>query len=552
MAYLIPSDIPQAMLKAGERAELRLLDRLRRELPPDYSVYHSVHWSHYARGRMNYGEVDFVIINRAGDLLLIEMKTGEMEESAEGLVKRYADGHARNAAEQVRASVDAFKAQFGFRFGRERRLAIDYLLYLPDHRLRSLQTPAVDPTRVVDAARAEGIIAIIRDILPPGTPDEPWRRKVCDFLDGRFEVVPDIHAHRQAGEACFLRLNDELGRVIDNIEMQPLRLRVIGTAGCGKSLLAARRFRRARAEGRRPLLLCFNRPLADRLAASLEGEGEGMVETWHGFCRRFLEARGLAFDFTRASEPGFWRCMVEMMLEEMVPDDWRFDPIIVDEGQDFEQDWYELLGLFAHGAADILWLEDPAQRLYGTPPVDLPGFIGYRASGNYRTPESIARVIQRALPRFSFEARSAVPGMGVHLHRYDDPAEQPRIVASIITDLLAMGFPAADIAVLTTRGLATSALSGLEAVGEHPLIRFTGEYTPDGRPVWSEGRILFDTVRRFKGQQAPAVILVDVGPQEHRRDLEDRLLFCGMTRATLRLHLVVNRRNPQVRRLATS
>jgi hypothetical protein len=39
-------------------------------------------------------------------------------------------------------------------------------------------------------------------------------------------------------------------------------------------------------------------------------------------------------------------------------------------------------------------------------------------------------------------------------------------------------------------------------VGNHTLARFDGEYDLFGNQVYSKGQILFDTVRRFKGQQA--------------------------------------------------
>ncbi len=57
----------------------------------------------------------------------------------------------------------------------------------------------------------------------------------------------------------------------------------------------------------------------------------------------------------------------------------------------------------------------------------------------------------------------------------------------------------------------------------------------------TEGQILFDTIHRFKGQQAPAVVLTDVGPppaDPARRVYADRVLFAAMTRATVRLEVL--------------
>jgi superfamily I DNA and RNA helicase len=80
------------------------------------------------------------------------------------------------------------------------------------------------------------------------------------------------------------------------------------------------------------------------------------------------------------------------------------------------------------------------------------------------------------------------------------------------------------------------------------LRRFTGEYDLFGNQVLTDGRLTFDSVYRFKGQEAAAVILVDVDPNPDKLDRAWRLLYCGMTRATVRLEMLVNENNPECRR----
>ena len=75
------------------------------------------------------------------------------------------------------------------------------------------------------------------------------------------------------------------------------------------------------------------------------------------------------------------------------------------------------------------------------------------------------------------------------------------------------------------------------------LRHFTGEYDNDGNQLWTEGRLTFDSIYRFKGQEAPAVILVDVDPNTEHLERAEQLLYCGMTRATVRLDMVVNSEN---------
>jgi superfamily I DNA and RNA helicase len=56
-------------------------------------------------------------------------------------------------------------------------------------------------------------------------------------------------------------------------------------------------------------------------------------------------------------------------------------------------------------------------------------------------------------------------------------------------------------------------------------------------------------VYRFKGKQAPAIILTDVDPNQDRLDHAERLLFTAMTRATVRLELVLREGNSSAKRL---
>ena len=97
--------------------------------------------------------------------------------------------------------------------------------------------------------------------------------------------------------------------------------------------------------------------------------------------------------------------------------------------------------------------------------------------------------------------------------------------------------------VLTCRGAANSVFSTCEKVGKVRLRRFTGNYDLFGNQLSTDGQLAFDSVYRFKGQEAPAVILADVDPNAEQLDRALRLLYCGMTRAAVRLEILVNRAN---------
>jgi hypothetical protein len=197
----------------------------------------------------------------------------------------------------------------------------------------------------------------------------------------------------------------------------------------------------------------------------------------------------------------------------------------------------------------MLWLEDPNQNVRGLadpPQFEDLDFVGYHSMLNYRSPLSIAEFIQRALPDFEFTPANDLPGLGVGVTPYTDPAEQPKIVGKLVGRLLGQRFEPKQIVVLSFRGLTGTALRDVERIGNYTVARFADQYDIFGNQVYTKGQILFDTVRRFKGQQEAAVILTDVDPRESRLREDLSVLFCGMTRATVRLDMVCSDRNPWV------
>ena len=101
------------------------------------------------------------------------------------------------------------------------------------------------------------------------------------------------------------------------------------------------------------------------------------------------------------------------------------------------------------------------------------------------------------------------------------------------------GFGQEEIVVLTCRGLANTSLYRHDQIGNRDVRKYTEKYTDDGNQIYTSGNLLLESVRRFKGKQAPVVILVDVDLSEGERLLErQRLIYTGMTRATMRLEVL--------------
>jgi superfamily I DNA and RNA helicase len=90
----------------------------------------------------------------------------------------------------------------------------------------------------------------------------------------------------------------------------------------------------------------------------------------------------------------------------------------------------------------------------------------------------------------------------------------------------------------------STALAGIGQFGKHAVRRFTGEYDMNHEQIYTDGDLRFETIYRFKGQQAPAVILVDMDQNLESNEQKSAVLYCAMTRATVRLELVVRKNCP--------
>lgn len=123
MAQLTPSDLTRLALAGAHEPEIRTLAFLKDALPDDYTVFHGVHWSRQYKGATVYGEIDFIVMNRAGDVLLIEQKNGPLEEDDAGLHKRYGEAR-KSVGDQILRAVGNLKEKFRYQCGPSATLAV--------------------------------------------------------------------------------------------------------------------------------------------------------------------------------------------------------------------------------------------------------------------------------------------------------------------------------------------------------------------------------------------------------------------------------------------
>ena len=542
MAIVHPEGWREMQASGAAQREIETLAVLAEGLPDDYTIFHGVHWTRVRQGgHAIVGEIDFAIVGPTGKLLLIEQKSGFLAETPEGLVKRYMKKE-KSVPIQMARSADALAARLRKVCGDE-PVAVEALLYCPDYTVKSPGSAGIDPARIVDASQRQHLVHVVRSILPAAGERLPNRAKVERFLGDVLQLVPEVHAVVGEAHALYTRLSGGLAAWARRIDCAPFRLRVVGTAGSGKTQLAMAVYRDALAAGRRPLYVCYNRPLADHIALIAPPGGE--VATYHQLADRLLRARGEVPDFSRPDV--FAR--LEAALDAYRPTEaGQFDELIVDEGQDFQAGWADNLLRFLRPDGRAWWLEDPMQNLYARPPVALPGWVTLRSDTNYRTPQDILGTLRRMLPlEHPVEAGSPLAGTELEILTYATPAELFSTSVHAVTRAIGLGFKRPHIALISYRGREHSLLTPFDRLGPYSLRAPTGRYDLLGNPILTDGDILIDSVHRFKGRAAPCVILTEID-FEQLDDKAVRRLFVGATRATMKLILVVAERSAAVLR----
>jgi len=182
------------------------------------------------------------------------------------------------------------------------------------------------------------------------------------------------------------------------------------------------------------------------------------------------------------------------------------------------------------------------QRLYQQGGFELGAAVTVQCSDNFRSPRVNCDLINTlALVRPPVRAPNYYRGGLPAIRTYASEQELLAQTEGAVATLRARGFALADIAVVSGRGREKSALLNRVTIGSHTTRRFTGECDAAGEPRWSKGELLLESVYRYKGQSAPAVVVTEMDFVEFD-DAARRRLFVALSRAQMAIELVLSAR----------
>jgi hypothetical protein len=546
------------------KSEARLFERLRRELPDEYVLIHSLNIPGRALPGGRPGsdvESDFVLLHPKCRLVL-EVKGGGIEcvDGVWSTTNKSGKHEITPPFHQARFnSFDIYnylKDKFGDGSLGYRSL-FGYAIILPDV---DLDSPTIegDPRRIIGKSELESTsmleiverqVAVSAQMFKDKFPDQQEPplmtpeviAQTIQFLRPDLRLIPSLSADQM--DKQLLKLSAEQMRSLNMMERNP-RLRVTGGPGSGKTLLAfetCRRELKARPESRIGLM-CFNRHLGSFLADVSKTEGVSGIDagSFYSHCDRLI---GNAGDQT-STDPAYYRQRVADALSAArnLPEERKFDLLVVDEGQDFRDDGDKLALMDALLKGGLSkgrwrWFEDIDQILSPEAPnppsgSHLEALQALEAGAeammvhNWRNTDQIGRAVAKVIGRPDIET-SGIPGPAVVSAPYPPGRELELLNLVLAKHVFPKHLPK-DIVVLSLRGAGKESYAGAAELAGLKAVPF------DPAKLYEEGTIRTSTVFKFKGMESHVVVLTDLDKLDSPRDR--RRTYVGMSRAKYALY----------------
>ena len=515
----------------GESLVYEALSKLNNE----YVIFHSYRWLGELNQRRSEGEADFVILHPKKGILSIEVKAGRIS---------YRDGNwiqmNRNTKEEKIIDPLGQAAESQFRIQNYLRKRFNGQMPVIG---RAAWFPSVAfHNKVSLPLEANKDIVLDVDCLinPQESLDNAfgyWKsnlgfreseQSAHDFQDmikilmPTFNIVESVASTALESTKSYIQMTKQQASILHFLCEQPTAV-IHGPAGTGKTMLAIEKAKMLATEGKKVLYLCFNEFLLSYVKE-------------HYACENivFHNIRSLAEELMPNTEYSISEIIshfIEYFQNEYDDLEWSYENVVIDEGQDIDEHILEHISMLVDmlgGHYYVFYDKNQYIMMHkSTHWLDTYGDCRLVLYKNCRNTAEIAKTVGTTLSDIKKDAYinelSGIKPLGSF---YKNESELRNIVTKFVTKMIQDKVRPEDIVILTTSSVPNSMLTNISAV--------------NGVSISTEPKknnILFTSVRKFKGLEAKAVLLIDILVNRLTNELHKRLVYVGSSRANTYLQL---------------
>lgn len=558
MARMIPELDSEALERVPSKAERDTYRALQAQLDAGVVVVHSLELVAQAphKGPTD-SEADFVIFDPSKGFLALEVKGGGIRFDATSrtwfsIDRNGTEWEIKDPFQQSRFAkheiLRILKESHAWGPAGMPRVTIGHCVLFPDL-LRVEQLVGPDrPSEIIGGQRSlENLSQWIDSVFSfwsrDGGSPQPLGSFGMSVVDQTFchsvTVRVPLGLQIQRENRRQIELTERQCRILRSLRLRP-KASIAGGAGTGKTLLALEQAKTLASSGKLTLLACYNRALSDFLKRECEGIENLHAMTFHQLCdwRIKATARESGIDLKAEAAISYPKgSLFEVQLPFALArstevSSLRYDAIVVDEGQDFGDEYWLPIELILTSADDaqLYVFFDPNQAVYrnaSTFPIHDAPFL---LTENCRNTKPIHRAAYRFYSGEEVDPpdiEGAAP-LVVTAHGMVKQAQKLRhLVSELLTKEEVVN---SQIAVLVLDERKDQYYAALQNAGQPSGNRWSIE------TLWQPGTVLVDSVRRFKGLEAAVIILWGLEGIELTRDKE--LLYVALSRAKSRIYVV--------------
>lgn len=499
-------------------------------LPDEYYVFHSLKLLTENNGVLQESETDFVIFNKKKGIICIEAKAGQVKYSngywVYGNGERMKNGGPFNQADTNKWKIKKYieNSNYQYLLTKCKLLHAVWFPSITEDNIYNISLPPEADKKIILTMEAlqnpEPFIKSIYNLEIPKkiktNLDESDVKNLIQFiLCPAFSVFPSITLDLDVKRMVFHRLLKEQSNVL-NFLTEQRSAAINGAAGTGKTMIAIEKAKMHASIGEKVLFLCYNSQLKNFLATNYNHDNIF-----------YYTIDGLACMLCQSAVPNYSK-LKSILEDTYLSDSFKYNHVIIDEGQDFGQDFIEesdIIQLLSDIIIDnsengnFYVFYDKLQMIQNRA---LPKYISeadckLTLYKNCRNTENIAitslRPITDRKPKL-FDG--CVKGKPTIMYFCDNETVLLKQLYDIIMQLNERGIT--DIVILTCKTEESSIITKYSNNGYLNNIKFT-------------------TCRKFKGLEADAVILIDVDKDTFNKD-NALLFYVGSSRARINLDIL--------------